>query len=352
MSDLDQRQEPLPPARRFLNSMQQMAGMLKDVIPGAGTAESFIAQAYIYAKHNPKILNCTEASLANTLMACAQTGLNLNPQGNLAHIVPFKGQAQLIIGYQGYIDLMFRCAGVIDVDPQIVYVGDEFEYERGTRPYIKHRPHWQDRLGDASEEHRQGPVEIPAAAYCIISFRNGFKKFEVLHKYQIERIRDGIRHYKKNDPDHMWNKNTIPMWRKTAIRATVKYVPHTPQLALAMDLDRRYEDGEEQIVDVGLEEEIRKQESKPTKAERVEDEIKTQDAEWGVFGARITKFRVDSGLSTYKTAEILKLDEEQLFEVESGAKYEPRDGDKYENLTNFASACGVDVGELLDLLPE
>jgi len=336
------------PAQHFLTSLRKLKGIFTDVIPGNGTAEAFIAQAYIYAKHNPNILNCSEASLINALMCCAQTGLNLNPQGNLAHIVPYKGQAKLIIGYQGYIDLMYRCAGVIDVDAQIVYAGDEFEYERGTRPFIKHRPRWQDLRSDTKGEY----IEVREAAYCIITFRNGFKKFEVMHKYQIERIRDSIRHYKKNDPEHMWNKHPDSMWRKTAIRSTVKYVPHTPQLALALDLDRREEDGEPQIIELGDVTKPADPEHEVSRAKKVEDALRSEPADWGVFGATITKARVDAGVSTYKAAELLMLNDEELFNVESGAKYEPRGGDRYTNITKFAEACGLDPAGLLDLMPE
>lgn len=286
-------QKAITPAARFMKNMQNLKAIFDDVIPGRGSSKAFMARAFVYAQHNPKILNCSEKSLMNALLCCAQTGLVLDPRGNMAHIIPYnvrgKGlTANLIIGYQGYIDLMYRCADVVDVRPEIVYQGDEFDYDLGTDPVIVHRRNWLKLRNDG----KGAPIEIPEAAYCVLTFKNGMKKFEVMHKWDIEGIRDSVKYYDPEDDSHIWNKHWRSMWKKTVIRAMVKYVPHTPEIAFTLDMDRRAGDGLEQEPDLNVAEEIKSAEQVETKTEALNSQIPGSDQEWAVFGARLAKFRI------------------------------------------------------------
>lgn len=343
----------ITPAQNFMNSMNKISSIIQDVLPGRGSVKAFIGRAFIYAQHNPNILQCTEKSLMNALLCCAQTGLSLDPRGNMAHIIPYYSKkengkvANLIVGYQGYIDLMYRCANVVDVNPQIVYQGDEFDYDLGTNANIKHRPHWLDQRNDG----KGAPIEVADAAYCILTFKNGMKKFEVMHKYDIEAIRNTVKYYDPNDASHMWNKHWRSMWKKTVIRRMVKYVPHTPEMAFSLDMDRRAGEGLEQKPDLDVAEEIKQVQEASTKAEQLESQVASTDADWGAFGARLSKYRVDGNISTERAAKILKLTDGQLFDLESGGPYLPQSGDMYDNLTDFATACGVNPADILELLP-
>lgn len=346
-------QKVTTPGQRFMASMNKISGIIQDVLPGRGSVKSFMGRAFIYAQHKPDILNCNEKSLMNALLCCAQTGLALDPRGNMAHIIPYWSNkegckiANLIIGYQGYIDLMYRCAKVVDVNPQIVYQGDDFDYDLGTNAHIVHRPHWLNLRSDG----KGAPVEVAEAAYCILTFENGMKKFEVMHKYDIERIRDTVKYYDPNDAGHMWNKHWRSMWKKTVIRAMVKYVPHAPEMAFTLDMDRRAGEGLEQKPDVGIAEEIKQANTVPTKAQALEEQLVSSPAEWGAFGARLSKYRVDAGISTENAAVILKLTDAQLFDLESGGVYLPSSGDPSENLIDFAMECGINPADILELLP-
>jgi len=54
------------------------------------------------------------------------------------YLLPFKDKVQPCIGYKGYNTIGAR--GRITIGGEVVREGDLFEYELGTRAYIRHLP--------------------------------------------------------------------------------------------------------------------------------------------------------------------------------------------------------------------
>lgn len=101
----------------------------------------------------PALYDCEPMSFLGAMMTAASLGLEVNtPQGH-AYLIPFNNnrknpqtgrwektkEAQLIIGYKGYIDLAFRSGVLTYIDAGIHYSDDDlWEYEKGSNFQLRH----------------------------------------------------------------------------------------------------------------------------------------------------------------------------------------------------------------------
>jgi recombination protein RecT len=105
----------------------------------------------------PKLAECTPLSLLGALMTSASLGLEPNTPLGHAYLVPFdkyergknKGdrprkvgtEAQLVIGYRGYIQLAHNSGQVASLDAAIHYESDpHWKWRRGTNAVLEHEP--------------------------------------------------------------------------------------------------------------------------------------------------------------------------------------------------------------------
>jgi len=201
--------------------------------------DKFARLALTAVRTTPKLAQATDASVLGALMVCAQLGLEPNSPLGQAYLVPFDDrkagttEATLIIGYQGYIDLMYRSDRVASVSADAVCEEDYFYFERGTNAHITHRPLLEGR----------GEV---IAAYAIAELVSGAKPFEVLSKTAIEKRRGASK------TDKIWSQHYEAMARKSAIRALFKFMPSSVEWQAAVIADgRSFTDIPERLEDVG-----------------------------------------------------------------------------------------------------
>jgi phage RecT family recombinase len=101
-------------------------------------AERLIRTIVVSVERLPKLLECDRQSLFNAAMSAAVLGLEVDGVTGQAYLIPFKGKAQLVIGYKGYNTLAARSG--ITITGAVVREGDEFDYELGSAPSSAHRP--------------------------------------------------------------------------------------------------------------------------------------------------------------------------------------------------------------------
>jgi hypothetical protein len=98
-----------------------------------------------------------------------------------------------------------------------VYDTDEFHYELGLERTIRHIRN-DDTPG----------TEI-VAVYAVCKMKNSDDKaLVVLRKREIDKIRAFSRG--ASDPTSIWNQDPESMWKKSAIRQLVKYIPQSAEL--------------------------------------------------------------------------------------------------------------------------
>lgn len=216
---------------------------LQSVASGTLTGERLMRVMALAAHRNPKLKECEPMSLLGALMTCAQLSLEPNTTRGLAHIIPYKNrkagiiEAQLVIGYKGYIDLAFRSGILTYVDAGVHYSDDEvWRYKRGL-----------DLVLDHVEGPQDGTLEH---AYAIAKWQNDNgsdgTSVVVLPWAKIQKVRDGSQgwqtavRYGKTDKSP-WTTHTDAMAMKTAIRALAQSgrMPMSPTMKLAMQVDNK-----------------------------------------------------------------------------------------------------------------
>ena len=229
----DSNQQDLTPAQKDALALQdEVNRKCQEMAYTGGLNPDLMLQAFELAvRQTPEVLQCTRGSVMAAVQACATLGLA--PTGVLGscYFVPFNeknkktGQTEkkctLIVGYRGLVDLMCRTGGVATVEAVVVYEGDIFKVTRGTNPEIIHNP---DQEGGQDR-----PIKH---VYAVATMKSGHKKFEVMSKAEVDKIRNASR--SKDSP--AWKYHYHEMAKKTVVRKLAKLTPTNPLAEQAMGI--------------------------------------------------------------------------------------------------------------------
>ena len=204
---------------------------IKSVLPKHLTPERMLRVAYTTIVQNPKLARCNQLSLINGVIGASVIGLEIGGPLGLAHLLPYKGEATLIIDYKGLIELMYKSPQVKNVSAQPVYKRDDFKYAYGTDPFIEHVRFDNGNRGEL------------IYAYCIVFFVNGGFEFEVVNREDAMAARE--KSPAKDSDFSPWNKpeDEWTMWVKTAVRRISKRIPKSPELQRAINIDTAADEG-------------------------------------------------------------------------------------------------------------
>lgn len=220
---------------------------LGNALPSFISPERFVRVAVTSIRLNPKLGQCTQASLLGALFQAAQLGLEPNIEGQ-AYLIPYwnsktkKYECQFQIGYKGYIELFYRHGAALTVDMHTVYENDYFKYSYGTSPNLEHCPVLKDR-GE------------PIAYYAVVTLKNGGSIFKVMNREEC--IEHGKTHSKCYvtqkwsdidnkyievkepyfEPNSPWAKDPNAMCKKTVLIQLAKLMPKSVELQKALAVD-------------------------------------------------------------------------------------------------------------------
>ena len=204
---------------------------IKSVLPENMKPEKVLRLGYQIVVKNPKLAReCSPASLMNAILESASLGLEVGGPLGLAHILPYKGVAELRLDYKGEIELMYRSPLVRKIVTNAVYEGDDFQYEYGTNQQLRHRP-------------ATGSKGKLIAAYCHVFFTNGSDNFMVCDQEMADYEKSCST--AKNSNHSPWNKpgEVHWMWIKTAVHRIAKTIPKSPELQRAIALNTAADQG-------------------------------------------------------------------------------------------------------------
>lgn len=205
-----------------------MEGEIKKALPSVITPERFTRITMSAISSNPKLAECTPSSFLGAMMTAAQLGLEPNTPLGHAWLVPFRNhgvlECQFQLGYRGMIDLAYRSGSVGGIQAHIVYDKDEFDFELGAEPYLKHKP----ASGD-----RGNPIYVYARYK---NLDNGEAEFGVM---SIDDVRKYAKKYSKSydSASSPWTTNFEAMAKKTVLKQTLKYAPMKSEFFRAMAAD-------------------------------------------------------------------------------------------------------------------
>ena len=211
-----QKNDPKPATLRQTLSSDYFKQQVSLALPKHMTPDRFIRVGLTALMKTPKLLDCTQESVLQCMLACSTLGLE--PDGRRAHLIPYGTTCTLIVDYKGIVELAKRSGDVANVFAQIVCENDSFSWETGE---LKHNIDFRRERG------------AMYAAYAIITFKDGTKQSDVMTKDEI----DAIRKRSRASGSGPWVTDYNEMAKKTVFRRASKWITLSPELADAFEKD-------------------------------------------------------------------------------------------------------------------
>ena len=213
--------------RTMQDYIKKMQGEIKKALPSVLTPERFTRIVLSALSTNPKLQQTTPQSFLGAMMTAAQLGLEPNTPLGQAYLIPFKNkgvlECQFQLGYKRLIDLAYRSGQITVIQAHTVYANDEFHYEFGLDPQLKHVPAKGDR-GD------------PVYFYGIFKTKDGGFGFEVMSVDDVRRHAERFSQAYKSEYSP-WKTNFEEMAKKTVLKKALKYAPLKTEFVRGVSTD-------------------------------------------------------------------------------------------------------------------
>jgi recombination protein RecT len=242
----------LPKAKQFPEMLESFKSEIARALPRHLNPDRMARIALTCFRMNPTLAECTPGSVFAAVVQASQLGLEPGLMGQ-AYLIPYNKkvkrngrdewikECQLIPGYQGLLDLVRRTGLVVSIEAHVVYSRDHFDLSFGLTPVLEHKPVLD---GDRGERR---------LAYAVAKLKDGGVHVEVMTRTEIESIRDrsqNVVNAKKYGKTTPWDTDTDQMWLKTVLRRISKFLPKSPELAVALELDRLASSGYAQGIEL------------------------------------------------------------------------------------------------------
>ncbi|WNO25859.1 hypothetical protein SEA_ALTADENA_37 [Arthrobacter phage Altadena] len=208
--------------------IRAMAPEFQRAMPRGAEAQQLVRDALTVLKQSPRLAEVNPQSLLGALMTCAQLGLRpgIGALGH-AYIIPFKGQAQFLLGYQGMIELANRSGEISNITARIVYSKDEFRISYGLEDTLIHNPVMDGTRGEVR------------GYYAVFKRPNGGYGFVYSTKAEIEEHRDkfALQRDRNGNIKGPWVDHFDAMALKTVVRELFKWMPRSTQIDSAIIAD-------------------------------------------------------------------------------------------------------------------
>lgn len=178
---------------------------------GREVAARFVRMVYTAVCQSNDLQKCSFTSLLKAASIAATLDLDIDPRG-LAYLVPYKGEANFQIGYQGLIELAYRSGKVKAIAAHCIY-----ESEKASVKIIRVN-------GGFTVEHPfsfEPPTGKVIAAYATAEIEGLPPQTCVLRISEIERLRKCSKC--PNSP--AWANHYEAMCKKTVVRQLAKFLP-------------------------------------------------------------------------------------------------------------------------------
>ena len=187
--------------------------------------ERFLAVTNIVMQ-SPALMGCSQNSLVAAVLQTVQIGLTPGAIGHV-YYVPFvnKGvkEVQLIVGYKGLVELVNRSKEASILNAECVFEKDQFQYEQGLNPILRHIP----ASGDRGEF-----VGVYAIAKNMMANE---KVFVFLNKEEVQKVQNSS---KAGTSEYSpWVKWTDEMRKKTAVKRLCKLLPLSVEVQQRISTD-------------------------------------------------------------------------------------------------------------------
>lgn len=225
---------------KFDTQINTVARQLSAALPAHISIEKFQRTLMAAVKADPELLRADRASLIN---ACEKAALDgLLPDKREAALVIFKRnfkdaqdkwQQALEVAYMpmvyGLRKKILQSGEITDITAKVVYRREveegAFLYEEGTEAMLRHRPlieMGEDDVGD----------DKIVAAYSMATYKDGTKSYEVMRRFEIDKVRESSqtgatrdRYGKPRKSSGPWVDWFAEQAKKTVMRRHSKTLP-------------------------------------------------------------------------------------------------------------------------------
>lgn len=221
--------------------VRSMEAEFSKALPKGAEAVRFVRDAMTVLSATPKLREVAPDTFLGALMTCAQLGLRpgVGALGE-AYILPFKGKANFVLGYQGMTTLAHRSGMLDSVISRTVHEGDEFSIEYGTQDQIIHRPPVKGARGQA------------IGYYAVVKVNGGGYVFDYLsiEDMRIHRDKFALAKDRNGNVVGPWKSDFDAMARKTMVRKLWPYMPRSTEMQLAAAADNTVRTNLDPMADV------------------------------------------------------------------------------------------------------
>lgn len=244
----------LTPEQKQASNLYNLLMTRKDgiaaLLPKHLTPEKLVRGFMAQSTRNKRLLECTPASVLNTVLIAANLGLELGRQRGGIHPVPFKNgrtgkyECTPIPDYRGLMDLAYRSGRVLSIEARVVYENDKFDFAYGTESHVSHVPNLKDR----------GAIKC---FYVVAHLKDARPAFVVLSPEDVNESRDRSKSYqgaekswggKPASKDSPWHTDYPIMALKTGVKRLTNWLPQSSEFSAvhkAVELDDRMETGDD-----------------------------------------------------------------------------------------------------------
>lgn len=200
-------------------ALEAMRPEIERVLPRHLSGDRITRIVLTEVRKNPKLAQTDPNSFFGALLTAAALGLEPGVNGQ-AYLVPYGKECQLIIGYQGLVDLFWRHPLAKRLSAEAVYENDHFAYDKGLNMRLEHEPKLD---GD------RGKI---IGYYAIAELSTGGINYEYLTAEQVKTLRGGKVGTSGGIVD-------VANWmeRKTVLKQVLKLMPKSAELATAIRAD-------------------------------------------------------------------------------------------------------------------
>jgi recombination protein RecT len=243
------------PVAQLQHMLGSRAAEIQAALPDHISPDKFNRTVVTAATQNPDLLKADRGSLILSAYKCAQDGLL--PDGREAAFVTFKENKKTEDGWQSktvvqYIPMVYglrkkilQSFEVSSLEVGVVYekelVDGAFFYEVGMNPPLRHRPSFGLKPEDTTDDKI-------VAAYSIATMKDGSKSYEVMRRFEIDRVRQtsqtgalgktvkfGKDKGKEIPPKGPWVDWFAEMAKKTVMRRHAKTLPMSGDLLVDVE---------------------------------------------------------------------------------------------------------------------
>jgi recombination protein RecT len=233
--------------------LQKMTGEFSKALANKIDPERMVRIVLTAVQTTPKLAECSRVSFFGAVMKSCQLSLEPNTPLGQAYLIPrWNGakkctECNFQLGYQGVIELCYRTKEYKRITAEIVYDGDDFNFEYGIDADLTHKP--------------LGKTEKPIFVYALYELTNGGLEFKVWSWEKVMRHAEEFSESfdKSFSPWKSNRESQEAMAKKTVLLNLLKYAPKSVEVADAVNSDehvlnlRRFEDSGRSFYSVDVE---------------------------------------------------------------------------------------------------